>query len=160
MSTQVGRTSQTSVAACSSLHHRFHLHLNPIICLLDPILHTLDFLRSHSSLLLSSVLTVASKVFRPDLYPDLCVHVKTVLGRALAEGTCDIGVVQSLLLLVYWKQPRDRTGWLKIGICARMAHQLGLHLGRAVGALPDERTARLVFNAERTWYNLALFEKA
>lgn len=41
----------------------------------------------------------------------------------MGQGRCDIGVVQSLMIHVYWKAPTDRTAWAKLGMAIRLGYQ-------------------------------------
>ena len=113
-----------SVMEAEHLIELFHKHLNPMIALLDLHLHTLPYLRHTSPALLTAVLAAASRFFRKDLAQTLLDHSQTIINRELGLGTCDIGLIQALMTLVYWKAPGDRSAWLKIGIAIRLAYQL------------------------------------
>ena len=113
-----------SVMEAEHLVQLFHKHLNPMIALLDIHLHTLPYLRSSSAALLTAVLAAASRFFRKDLAQALLDHAQTIINRELGAGTCDVGLIQALMILVYWKVPSDRSAWLKIGIAIRLAYQL------------------------------------
>lgn len=90
------------------------------------------------------MLAVATKYYRPELHTPLLAHAHSTVNQATNKGQCGTDIVQSLLILVYWKTPADRSGWIKIGIAARMGYQLGWHL-TAHRQLPhDERAARKV----------------
>jgi hypothetical protein len=67
-------------------------------------------------------------------------------------GECSLGLVQSLLIMVYWKTPTDTSAWVKIGIGIRLAYQLGLHVPRTKKLPSDDRDARILRSAERTWF--------
>ncbi|CAK9779896.1 unnamed protein product [Cutaneotrichosporon oleaginosum] len=134
-------------------------HLNPMTATLDPYLYTLQYLRSVSPVLLSSLLAISAKFFRKHLYRALLSHANSVIDRAVGVGQCDIGLIQSLILLVYWKDPTDASSWVKLGIGIRLGYQLGMHIPRN-GPLPlTELEARKVANQERTWYTLSSFDR-
>lgn len=120
----------------------------------DPLLavHTMHYLRRNSSVLFSTVLASSSRFFRHDLHPTLLSHARTVLDRALQAGSTDIGVVQSLMLLTYWKDPEDTSGWMKVGMAIRLGYSLFWHIPRTEQLPEDEMEAREILNAERTWY--------
>jgi hypothetical protein len=99
-------------------------------------------------------------------------HASSTLNRVIAEGKCDLGVLQSILVYGYWKPPTDKSSWLKVGMALRMLYQLRLHAGRNNAEFPkEEHAARLLLvntsadaqcqqvadylptqNSERTWY--------
>ncbi|WWC99991.1 hypothetical protein V866_006900 [Kwoniella sp. B9012] len=125
----------------------------------DDPMHTLDFLRETSTCLLTAVLAAACKFFRKDLYHKLIEHAQTLTTREISAGTCDIGTIQSLLILVCWKEPTDRSAWIKIGMAIRLGYQHGWYIPpKRVLPLKD-REARLILNTERTWYNLICFDR-
>jgi len=143
---------------------RFHQRLNPLVAVLDGnrkfqqsilvlhSVHTMSYLRRTSSVLFSTVLASSSRFFRHDLHPTLLSHARTVLDRALQAGSTDIGVVQSLMLLTYWKDPEDTSGWMKVGMAIRLGYSLFWHIPRTDPLPDDEMEAREMLNAERTWY--------
>ncbi|GAA5869790.1 hypothetical protein JCM8547_005843 [Rhodosporidiobolus lusitaniae] len=141
------------------LFEHYHSKMNGFIILLDPFLHTVDYVRANSTVLFTSVLAVSAKFLRPDLYPALLSSAKHLSGRCIIDGKVSLGLVQSLLLLVYWKEPEDATAWLRVGEACRMGYQLHLHDYRTT-ALPDnEREAREIMDRERTWIDLCAFDR-
>lgn len=114
----------------------------------------MPYLRHTSSVLFSTVLAAASRFFRHDLHSSLLSHARTVLDRALQAGSTDIGVVQSLMILTYWKDPEDTSGWMKVGMAIRLGYSLFWHIPRTDPLPDDEREAREKLNAERTWFCL------
>lgn len=81
-----------------------------------------------SPALLTAVLAAAAKFFHgPEVTRSLLDHAQVLINRAVAEGSCEIGMVQCLMVLSHFKATRDRTAWIKIGMALRFAHQLGLH---------------------------------
>jgi hypothetical protein len=80
-----------------------------------------------SSVLFTAILAAASRFFLRELHSPLLAHAQTLLNRATSVGECETGIIQALLILVYWKSPTDRTAWLKIGMSVRMGYQLGWH---------------------------------
>lgn len=94
--------------------------MNAFIILLDPFLHTVNYVRNNSTVLFTSILAVSAKFLRPDLYPTLISSARHLTGRAIIDGKVSLGLIQSILLQVYWKEPEDRTAWLRIGEAIRM----------------------------------------
>ncbi|GAA6046601.1 hypothetical protein JCM3770_006232 [Rhodotorula araucariae] len=129
-------------------------HLNLVVPILDPHLHTPAFAREKSALLFASVLTVTSKVVRPKVYGACVLLSNKLVGQAIEFGLCAVEVVQALNLLTHWKKPDDSSSWRKVGYAIRMAQELRLNV-RAPRPLPtDERQAREILNKERAWLNL------
>lgn len=74
-----------------------------------------------------------------------------LLNRAISSGTCDIGLVKALLVLVFWKDPTDKSAWVKIGTAIRLGYQLGLHTAAGWTGGDREETDE-IRDARRTWY--------
>lgn len=70
-----------------------------------------------------------------------------LVNRETSAGACDMAVIKSLLILVFWKDPVDKSAWIKIGMAIRLGYQLGLHLAPARRG--DDAEAR---DARRTWF--------
>ena len=106
--------------------------------------HTLDYLIETSPELTSAVLAASSKFFLPESYSRLVQHAQTLVSRSVSLGTCDIGLIQALMILVCWKAPTDRSAFIKIGMAVRLGYQHGWYR-QSVRTLPhDERDVRLV----------------
>jgi hypothetical protein len=149
-----------SVAEARTLVDLFHQHLNPPLALLDPAYHTLAFMHETSYALLTAVLAAASRFFHgPETYRALLDHAQVLINRAVADGHCEIGMIQCLMVLSHFKETGDRTGWIKIGIALRFAYQNGLH--KALEDVDIHRTSeadRAQLNLERTWFCLCCFD--
>ncbi|KAM0789471.1 hypothetical protein ACM66B_000291 [Microbotryomycetes sp. NB124-2] len=137
----------------------FMTELNPLIKILDPFLHTFEYVRSTSTALFTSMLTVASKYHRPDLHAALLNETQHLHGRGQTECQGGIGLVQGMAMLCYWKEPKDFTVWTKTGFIIRYGYTLRLHARRSTPLPEDELEARLVLDRERTWLNLICFER-
>ncbi|CAE6484996.1 unnamed protein product [Rhizoctonia solani] len=133
------------------LFHLYHEYLNPLIALLDPALHTPNYVRTRSSVLFTAILTVASRFARPEAWENCNSLAQTLLGRALGDGICSIEYVQALSLLTFWKDSRDSSSWRKVGLAIRMAYELNLHEPRSEPLPRIELLAREQLNKERTW---------
>ncbi|WWC73872.1 uncharacterized protein I206_107844 [Kwoniella pini CBS 10737] len=81
----------------------------------------------------------------------LLSHAQTLLTRSINNGVTDVAVVQSIMILMYWKLPADTSSWRKIGIAIRMGYQLYWHVPRTQSLPKDDTAARKILNAERTW---------
>jgi hypothetical protein len=95
--------------------------------LLDVALHQPQFVRQTSAILFTTILAIASRYRRPTLYAHLRKLVNGMLGRAFAEGVVELGLVQSLSLLSFWKEADDRGTWRRVGYAIRIALEMDLH---------------------------------
>jgi hypothetical protein len=129
--------------------------------LTSSIVHTTDYLRNTSPILFTAVLAASSKFFRRDIHTSLMSHCQSILNRAISTGVCELGLVQALMIMVYWKAPDDRSAWIKIGLAIRLAYQLRLHLAYTPHRpLPaDDFQARRVLDGERVWFCLVCFDR-
>ncbi|WVF68288.1 hypothetical protein IAT40_003053 [Kwoniella sp. CBS 6097] len=134
-----------------SMVQLFHDRLNPLVAVLDAKLHTVQYLRSTSTVLFSTVLAMAARFGRSDLHSLLLSHAQTLLDRAITSGLSEVGVVQAIMILTYWKNPADTSAWRKIGIALRIGYQLYWHVPRTEPLPQDELAARKILNVERTW---------
>ncbi|GAA5945842.1 hypothetical protein JCM3775_001903 [Rhodotorula graminis] len=134
------------------LFQLFHTQLNCFIVLFDAHLHTADYVRTTSTVLFTAILTASAKFFRPDLYPQLLASAQQLVTRAMGgDGDPEIGLLQSLLILTYWKEPFDTSAWLRVGYAIRLGYQLGLHHKRRHPLPENEHEARVMLDRERTW---------
>ena len=112
------------------------------------------YLRRSSTVLFASVLAASSRFFRKDLHRRLLSHAQTVLDRAVTAGASDIGMVQSLMILTYWKNPADTSAWRKIGMAIRIGYQSLWHIPRR-DPLPDDEMAARHILVSYPWMLLA-----
>jgi hypothetical protein len=98
----------------------FHSNLNAFIILLDPVLHNVDYVRRTSTVLFTSILAVSAKFLRRDLYQPLLQSAKQLVGRGIIDGKVSVGLIQSILLQVYYKEPEDTSAWLRVGLAIRI----------------------------------------
>ncbi|KAH8896907.1 hypothetical protein GQ53DRAFT_638910, partial [Thozetella sp. PMI_491] len=140
-------------------------NLNPFICVLDPSLHTFQYVRERSSFLLTVLLAAAAKAFNPALHSDLRKYSEKLLVDSFARGTKSPEVIQAILLNTYWKEPDDTRSWSFIGYAIRLCMELGWHkLAQDreeddVGATPEFQV-RQRRNLERTWLVLFVYDRS
>ncbi|GAA5831283.1 hypothetical protein JCM11251_007819 [Rhodosporidiobolus azoricus] len=148
-----------SVLESQQLIGLFHTNLNQFVILLDRHYHTMEFVRNTSTVLFTAMLAVSSKFFRQDLYPSLLLSAQQLVTRCMGgDSHPHIGLIQAILILVYWKEPFDSSAWLKVGYAIRLGYQLGLHHKRKVPLPQNEYEARAVLDGERTWITLVCFD--
>ncbi|GAA5988112.1 hypothetical protein JCM11641_000907 [Rhodosporidiobolus odoratus] len=136
----------------------YHTELNGFVILLDPFFHTVQHVRRTSTVLFASVVAVAAKFIRKDLYPSLLATAKQLIARGIVDGKASLGLIQSIFITVFYKEAEDNTAWLRIGIAIRMALQLHLHAERTTLLPADEHEARLIIDRERTWLVCIAFD--
>jgi hypothetical protein len=100
----------------------------------DPRIHTLPYIRSHSSFLLCTILTISSS-FKPIspsplLHSRLVPHLTRLEHKIRTEGFKSIEIIQALLLLASWSEvpvnlARDKT-WTYISHALALAVELRL----------------------------------
>ena len=141
----------------------FMKHLNPFISQLDPSLHTFEYVREVSSFLFTAVLAAAAKLLHPALQKPLLSHAEELFLESFRCGSKSPETVQAILILTYWKEPRDNRVWLSVGHAIRMAIELGWHnLGSDAMKPPEnasDRQAMQFRNIERTWLVLFVYDR-
>lgn len=111
---------------------------------LTPV-HTLDYLRANSPLLLAAVLASASKRFyRDSRYKALWLHATDSLDRIASKDLLHITIMQSEVVLAYSKDPSDPSAWRRVGVAIRMGFQLFFHVNRFAPLPEDRHVARLI----------------
>ena len=139
------------------------LVLNPFISQLDPVLHSFEFVRQRSNFLLSTILTAAAKAFHPVLYPKLYQYSQDLFTSAFRDNTKTVETVQAILLLTYWKEPRDHRVWTSVGYAIRICMDLGWHKLKPAGQQRPtgftELELREKRNMERTWLVLFVYDR-
>ncbi|EIN07589.1 hypothetical protein PUNSTDRAFT_126610 [Punctularia strigosozonata HHB-11173 SS5] len=146
----------------TTLFDLIFLRFNPFICLFDPALHSVTYVRSRSPFLFTVLLMAGCKFFKPELYRQVQKLAQEMAVRAFAEGWKSVEVVQAFACLTYWKEPDDTRTWTYIGYACRMAVELGLnryvparHLhGETEFALRERR------NRERTYLVLFVHDRS
>ncbi|GAC93554.1 hypothetical protein PHSY_001119 [Pseudozyma hubeiensis SY62] len=157
-----------TLAEAESLYAVYMDRINPTITLLDPHLHTFDYVRSCSSLLLSCTCWIAAKyrVEASQIAADLEMHIRTnLLPTILMEGYRNAEIPQALIILAAY-HPQMNTisedkAWAYLGFAIRIASELDMNSRIAVrppNRQDDAGLARRLRNRERTWLNLWLFE--
>lgn len=157
-----------TLAEAESLYELYMKHINPMITLLDPHLHTFEYVRSHSALLLSSTCWIAAKyrVEASQIAADLEMHIRSnLLPTILMDGFRNAEIPQAFIILAAY-HPQMNTlsedkAWAYVGFAIRIASELDMNSrisARPPNRLDDAGLARRLRNRERTWLNLWLFE--
>ncbi|KAL5639031.1 hypothetical protein ACGC1H_003416 [Rhizoctonia solani] len=144
-------------AEVDSLFYSYFAHLNSIIGLLDPRLHTAPYVRRRSTVLYTTIISVSSKFFLPRVHQRCHALSQSLIGRALASDMCNIEYIQALSLSTFYKDADDASSWRKVGLAIRMAYELNLHEFRTQPLPTEELEARKQLNRERTWIRKAFY---
>jgi hypothetical protein len=141
----------------------FMKHLNPFISQLNPSLHTFRYVREKSSFLFTTILAATAKLLHPALRGPLLLHAEELFLESFRRGSKSPENIQAILILTYWKEPRDNRVWLSVGHAIRMAIELGWHnLGgdgmRAPENMSDHQAMQFR-NIERTWLVLFVYDR-
>lgn len=116
-----------SMDQAHELFEYYFAELNPPLALLDTALHTVEHCRQHAPILFSTIISVASRFFQPQLHRQCHRIAKAVLNLAAAEEICTLDHIQALILVITWKDPGDRTILRKANRAIGYAYELGLH---------------------------------
>lgn len=104
--------------------------------MLDPALHSIDYVRQRSAFLYSAILTVTIKVAQPSNYDSAATFMKNLLGVMFADGVSNVEVVQTLAIVSFWGDSTDDSLSKKLAYAIRTAFELGMHK-RAKRPLPE-----------------------
>lgn len=136
--------------------------LYPLVGILDPELHTFEYVSSKSSYLLSVMLAAAAKVFNQSLYSNLKQHAESLFLQTFSRCTKSVEVVQAIIFSTLWKEPNDARAWSSLGYAIRIAMELGLHKlspkqpdGPLAGTETQQREKRC---RERLWLMLFVYD--
>lgn len=116
-----------SMDQAHELFDYFFTELNPPLALLDASLHTIEHCRQNAPILFSTIISVASRFFQPQLHRQCHRIAKSILNLAAAEEICSMDHVQALILVITWKDPGDRTIMRKAVRAIGYAYELALH---------------------------------
>jgi hypothetical protein len=145
----------------TTLFDLIFLRFNPFICLFDPALHSVHYVRTRSPFLFTVLVMAGCKFFKPELYRSCQKLAQEMAVRAFAEGWKSVEVVQAFACLTYWKEPDDTRTWTYIGYACRMAVELGLN--RYTARPPPHETEfqlRERRNRERTYLVLFVHDRS
>ncbi|KAK6908078.1 hypothetical protein I203_102079 [Kwoniella mangroviensis CBS 8507] len=136
-----------SLIEAGNLFLSFLTHLNAMIAIFDPKIHTFQKVRE-DPVLFTAVLAASAKFFSRNLATALSSHARMLLHRALFAGEYTTQMVKAFIITVFWKDPTDKTAWVDIGIALRLSYQLGLHIPH-VGESMDQDES---LDRDRTWF--------
>lgn len=133
-------------------------NMNPSTSLMDPVLHTPQYVILRSPFLFTVVCAVASRFYteRPGLYAEVMRYAQLAAGTALITGPKNEEMCLAYLLLQLYPVPSRRweedRSWVYLGVAIRLAQDLNLN--RPSTATPlNEHHARVLLNRTRVWIN-------
>ncbi|KAH6962039.1 hypothetical protein BKA56DRAFT_598235 [Ilyonectria sp. MPI-CAGE-AT-0026] len=149
---------------------------NPVVGLLDPALHTPEYVYSASFTLFSVVCALGCAIsVRPRdrvLYPALLSLAEGSMKWSIAVSVKSLETIQAIINMQYWapicQRQSDDPCWLHLSHAAQLARELGIHKPATVAdqvyALAPDATAdyreRLLRNFERTWLYVFIADKS
>ncbi|KAF0329384.1 prib protein [Colletotrichum asianum] len=149
---------------------------NSFVGLLDPVLHTSEYVHSISFTLFSVVCAmgcgISGRARDRILYPTLLSIAEANVRWSIAMSVRSVELIQAIINLKYWSPLCDRHAddpyWLQVSYIAPLAREIGINSPDAVAKLvnaaqPDatsEWKERLTRNFERTWIYVFLAEKS
>lgn len=131
--------------------------MNPFLGLFDRQLHTVEYVRTTSSLLFTAILAVATRYRHQDVYHVCLKQAQDHIGSliTLQKRASWLPIIQAICTLAFWKDPESEAGWRNVGFAIRLAYEEGLHrLPTGAGSTiieTDDRKARILLSQQRTW---------
>ncbi|KAG6326647.1 hypothetical protein ID866_12442, partial [Astraeus odoratus] len=111
-----------TVQEVDTLFDIYFKKMNPSTSLLDPKLHTPQYVVMRSPFLFTVVCAIASRFYteRPDLYEQLMNYAQLAAGSALITGTKNEEMCAAYLLMQLYPVPAKRweedRGWIYLGV--------------------------------------------
>ncbi|KAH0347629.1 hypothetical protein KCU81_g3372, partial [Aureobasidium melanogenum] len=150
---------------------------NPLVCLLDPVLHRPEIVRPLSFTLFSVICALGCAVANTQrdrvLYPSLLALAECNIKWSIATSVKSVETVQAIFTMEYWspvhETQKDDPYWLHISHAILLARELGLKKDKAVEDLVSAYTSptassdfkeRFRRNIERTWLAAFFAEKS
>ncbi|KAK8854470.1 hypothetical protein IAR55_003208 [Kwoniella newhampshirensis] len=126
-----------------ALFHLFLTHYNLVLPMLDPTIHSHDFVREKSPFLYTAILCVTSKYLAslspPDsdgsqispesaqsVHQQILVLARDHLTWSFAEATADVNVVRAMAILCMFKEPDDDKAGYYMSRAVLMGKELNL----------------------------------
>ncbi|VDC00199.1 unnamed protein product [Peniophora sp. CBMAI 1063] len=145
------------------LFELFFVHVNQFICLFDPALHTVDYVRTRSPFLLTVLLMASCKFFKPEAFHQCQGLAQELAAHALAGDWKSVEIVQAFACLCYWEEPGHTRTWTYIGHACRMAIEMGMNRSKQKQPSGNDETElqrRERRNRERTYLVLFVHDRS
>ncbi|EPT01301.1 hypothetical protein FOMPIDRAFT_1120913 [Fomitopsis schrenkii] len=142
-------------AEVTALFRLYFEHLYPSFPILDPALHTPEYLLPRSTMLFTAILYLASRLWthRPKLHRLAQEHVVESIKEAMRDGPKTIEMCQAFAVLSVFPAPHDKyldsRGSMFIELAVRIAQDLRLD-----EPPPADLSEREKLNRLRTWFEV------
>ncbi|KAG9580666.1 hypothetical protein KCU97_g11865, partial [Aureobasidium melanogenum] len=150
---------------------------NPLVCLLDPVLHRPEIVRPLSFTLFSVICALGCAVANTQrdrmLYPSLLALAECNIKWSIATSVKSVETIQAIFTMEYWspvhETQKNDPYWFHISHAILIARELGLNKDKAVTDLVSTYTSstassdfkeRFRRNIERTWLAAFFAEKS
>ncbi|UZP43494.1 hypothetical protein NXS19_011306 [Fusarium pseudograminearum] len=160
----------------SYLFHLFFSTRNPLLGLLDPELHTPEYVYTLSFTLFSAICALGCAISsRPRdrvIYAALLSLAEANMKWSIAVSVRSLETIQAIILMQYWAPMCTRhscdPAWLHLSHAAQLARELGIYetdridkyVAASVPVAADEKKERFRRNIERTWLYIFIADKS
>ncbi|GAB7324257.1 hypothetical protein MBLNU13_g07607t1 [Cladosporium sp. NU13] len=153
----------------------FYKYRNPLVGLLDPILHSPQFVRSASFTLFSVICALGCAMSERARDKLLCSALIALaegnIKWSIAASVRTVETVQAIINMTYWaplsERQCDDPYWLRLTHAAQIGREMGLHqpevVAQKVDAIPGlcgEGRERRQRNYERVWLGIFIADKS
>ncbi|GAT28438.1 hypothetical protein RIB2604_02600780 [Aspergillus luchuensis] len=156
-----------SLEDAHSLFSVYFVRLHPINGIQDPILHTVDYVRSRSALLFTWILAITAQFDHQSAScaKRLRLHGETLSRHVHTSGYKSVEIVQGYYISLLSATPAptlsEERSWLYTSYAVAVATELGLDQVNPLNTLAsDSISQREARNHERTWLRILLWERA
>lgn len=148
----------------------FFARINPLLNLLDPFLHSVNYVRNRSALLTTVIASQAARLSDNGRDAELAVSLerywrKHLLPEAILGGYKSVELAQAYLILSLYHKPTNRLSddrsWQYLGFAIRIATEVGVNRATqpSEGVREIEQVRRRVRNRARLWISLFLADR-
>ncbi|KAK0559490.1 hypothetical protein OC844_004369 [Tilletia horrida] len=148
----------------------FFNHINPLLLVFDPFLHSVGSVRRRSAFLTTVIISLAARFVDTQRDAALAVSLEHLwlgkqLPRILSEGYKSIEIAQAFVILAMFHKPMrslaDDRSWQYLGFAIRMATEIGVNrrIKPSEAVRSREQVRRRERNRERLWCNLFLCDR-
>jgi hypothetical protein len=152
------------------LFDMFFARINPLLNLLDPFLHSVNYVRNRSALLTTVIASHAARLSDTNRDAELAVTLERywrqhLLPEALLGGYKSVELSQAFLILSLYHKPTNRLtddrSWQYLGFAIRIATEVGVNRTTqpSEGVREIEQVQRRVRNRARLWVSLYLADR-
>ncbi|RAK85945.1 hypothetical protein BO79DRAFT_200061 [Aspergillus costaricaensis CBS 115574] len=157
-----------SLEDAQNLFSIYFVRLHPINGILDPILHTVDYVRSRSALLFTWILAITAQFDHQSASyaKRLRLHGENLSRHVHTSGYKSVEIVQGYYISLLSATPAptlsEERSWLYTSYAVAVATELGLDQVSPSNTLASDSimSQQQARNHERTWLRILLWERA